>query len=104
MDHNPLSDIADRIRQNQLDTIQADVEAIKQNVRCGMTNPKLIRLDAITKCDGGTTQMLVNPQHIMFIEGSGDSSYVHLSDGSILFVKDPQDAIEDQINGVKYIK
>ena len=102
MNQNPLSDIATRTQQQRLTDMHEDISEIKSDVRSIMENVKLIDFEIMQ--DGIAMHTLINPRYITFVESSGETSHIHMSDGTVLYVKSTQSEILDKISGAKYIK
>ena len=95
MDANQLKDIAEKIRQQnieqQLQNIQADLKIIK-----GVSMLNLIELEVVSEVGPYSMKKTIslNPQCISYIEGKDDNScYIHIGNESMLVLKSRKDVL-----------
>ena len=108
MEANPLKDIAEKIKQQnieqQLQNIQADLKILK-----GRNSMKLIELEVVDEVGPYNMKKLIslNPQCISYIEGVDDDlCYIHIGNDSIRVSKSREEvlAMISDNSGKSYIK
>jgi hypothetical protein len=109
MDNNPLKDITEKLRQQnveqRLQTIETDIKVLK-----GAEKMKLIELEVTRECGPYNIKKTIslNPACITFIEGEDDNHcYIHTNDKTVLHVLKSRDEVLKLFNeesGQSYIK
>ena len=82
---NPMKDIAEKrkeqIMYNRLDTLEKSVDTLRRNTM------KLVEIEVFQRHATGGSEIhtvSISPEYIVFIEDSGEHSYIHMSDGTTL--------------------
>lgn len=110
MNSNPISDIAEQVKQqklnNELKQIKADISTLMK-ARDNM--PKLIELEIFQTIGGNTStkKVSINPEYIIFIEEKNDNAIIHMSNDATLHSVESRDDILKLVGSAKssaYVK
>ena len=108
MEANPLKDITEKLRQQNIDqrirAVESDIKAIKE-----VNFMKLIELEVVGEVGPYTMKKTIslNPQCVSYIEGKDDTHcYIHIGNNSIQVLKSREEvvALFAGDSGQSYIK
>lgn len=108
-DLNPLVDIAENIKQKTMETNIIDIKNELKLLREDGGNAKLIELEMYQAGDANAQKKMVsiNTRYIVFVEDGDPCTIVHMSNGALLKVVEPCDAVMKLVEGDKnktYVK
>ena len=107
--NNPITDIYESLKQQAIENSLKEIRHELKLLRESEGNSKLIELEMYQAGSDNTQKKMVsiNTRYIVFVEDGEPCTVVHMSNGALLKVVEPCDAIMKLIDGDKsksYIK
>jgi hypothetical protein len=107
--NNPITDIYESLKQQAIENSLKEIRHELKLLRESEGNSKLIELEMYQAGSENTQKKMVsiNTRYIVFVEDSDLCTVVHMSNGALLKVVEPCDAIMKLVEGDKgksYIK
>lgn len=106
---NPITDIYESLKQQAVENSLKEIRHELKLLRESEGNSKLIELEMYQAGSENTLKKMVsiNTRYIVFVEDSDPCTVVHMSNGALLKVVEPCDAIMKLVEGDRgksYIK
>lgn len=106
---NPITDIYESLKQQAIENSLKEIRHELKLLRESEGNSKLIELEMYQAGSENTQKKMVsiNTRYIVFVEDSDPCTVVHMSNGALLKVVEPCDAIMKLVEGDRgksYIK
>ena len=106
---NPITDIYESLKQQAVENSLKEIRHELKLLRESEGNSKLIELEMYQAGSENTQKKMVsiNTRYIVFVEDSDPCTVVHMSNGALLKVVEPCDAIMKLVEGDRgksYIK
>lgn len=99
MDLNPLADMAERAKkqqlENRLNKIQNDIDSLRGDV--------MRKSDFVTLQTVGSDKVSINPAYISYVKEDGANAHIYMNDGSMIEVSGSRNQILNLIEGKKTI-